>query len=93
MMPWLSKDLTICLLEMSNTWENKFLSAVPSPHDKGPSFATVAQKNGKKAILRKGLNVCLNLFFWKKKILPGTVWYVGNISNNVDFFYSTIFAF
>ena len=55
MMPWLSKDLTICLLKMSNTWENKFLSAVPSPHDKGPSFTTVAQKNGKKAILRKYL--------------------------------------
>ena len=73
MMPWLSKDLTICLLKMSNTWENKFLSAVPSPHDKGPSFATVAQKNGKKAILRKGLNVCLNLFLKKRKYLPATV--------------------
>ena len=92
MMPWLSKDLTICLLKMSNTWENKFLSAVPSPHDKGPSFATVAQKNGKKAILRKGLNVCLNLFL-KKKIHTCYGGYEGNISNNVDFFYSTIFAF
>ena len=38
---------------MSNTWENKFLSAVPSPHDKGPSFATVAQKNGKKGNIKE----------------------------------------
>ena len=72
---------------MSNTWENKFLSAVPSPHDKGPSFATVAQKNGKKAILRKGLNVCLNLFLKKRKYLHTCYGgYEGNISNNVDFF-------
>ena len=92
MMPWLSKDLTICLLKMSNTWENKFLSAVPSPHDKGPSFATVAQKNGKKAILRKGLNVCLNLYLKKRKYLPATMG-MKEIFQIIWFFYSTIFAF